>query len=102
MGATATLAGNILFIFIDMAKHYQLKLEDKAAFLNHMQHLGVIIDSFEIADNKLNNSFEFTVENPEIIKIIDTVLKQSPKISKIKEQLKAIIREELKNYKNRG
>jgi len=102
VGATATLAGNILFIFIDMAKHYKLKLEDKAALLNHLQALGVNIDSFDITDNKLDNTFEFTVEQPEIVNMIDTVLKRSPKINQVKEQLKAIIREEIKNIRNRG
>jgi len=84
-----------------MAKHYVIKLEDKAAFLNHMQHLGVNVDSFEITDNKLNDTFEFTVEDPETIKTINTVLKRSPKINQVKEQLKAMIREELKNFRNK-
>jgi cell division protein FtsX len=82
-----------------MAKHYTIKLEDKAAFLNHMQHLGVNVDSFEITDNKLNDTFEFTVEDPETINTINTVLKRSPKINQVKEQLRAMVREELKNYK---
>jgi hypothetical protein len=34
--------------------------------------------------------------------MINTVLKRSPKISQVKEQLKAMIREELKNIRNRG
>jgi len=102
VGVTATLAENILFIFIGMAKHYTIKLEDKAALLNHLQHLDINIDSFDITDNKLNDTFEFTVEDPEIVKIINTVLSRSPKIIQVKEQLKAMIREELKNYKNRG
>jgi hypothetical protein len=85
-----------------MAKHYKLKLEDKAALLNHLQALNINIDSFDITDNNLDDTFEFTVEQPEIVNIINTVLKRSPKISQVKEQLKAIIREEIKNYKNRG
>ena len=85
-----------------MAKHYKIKLEDKAALLNHLQALNVNIDSFDITDNKLDDTFEFTVEQPEIINMINTVLKRSPKINQVKEQLKAIIREEIKNYKNRG
>ena len=85
-----------------MAKHYKLKLEDKAALLNHFQALNINIDSFDITDNNLDNTFEFTVEQPEIINMINTVLKRSPKISQVKEQLKAMIREELKNIKNRG
>ena len=84
-----------------MAKHYKIKLEDKAALLNHLQALNINIESFDITDNKLDDTFEFTVEQPEIINMINTVLKRSPKISQVKEQLKAIIREELKNIRNK-
>jgi hypothetical protein len=85
-----------------MAKHYKLKMEDKAALLNHLQALNINIDSFDITDNNLDNTFEFTVEQPEIVNMINTVLKRSPKINQVKEQLKAMIREEIKNYRNRG
>ena len=85
-----------------MAKHYKIKLEDKAALLNHLQALNINIESFDITDNKLDDTFEFTVEQPEIVDMINTVLKRSPKISQVKEQLKAMIREELKNIRNRG
>jgi hypothetical protein len=85
-----------------MAKHYKLKMEDKAALLNHLQALNINIDSFDITDNNLDNTFEFTVEQPEIVNMINTVLKRSPKISQVKEQLKAMIREEIKNIRNKG
>jgi hypothetical protein len=85
-----------------MAKHYKLKLEDKAALLNHLQALNINIDSFDITDNNLDDTFEFTVEQPEIANMINTVLKRSPKINQVKEQLKAMIREEIKNIRNRG
>jgi len=85
-----------------MAKHYKLKLEDKAALLNHLQALNINIDSFDITDNKLDDTFEFTVEQPEIVNMINTILKRSPKISQVKEQLKAMIREEIKNIRNKG
>ena len=85
-----------------MAKHYKIKLGDKAALLNHLQALNINIDSFDITDNKLDDTFEFTVDQPEIVNMINTVLKRSPKISQVKEQLKAMIREELKNIRNRG
>ena len=84
-----------------MAKHYKIKLEDKAALLNHLQALNINIESFDITDNKLNDTFEFTVEDPETINTINTVLKRSPKINQVKEQLKAMIREELKNIRNK-
>ena len=83
-----------------MAKHYKLKMEDKAALLNHLQALNINIDSFDITDNNLDNTFEFTVEQPEIVNMINTVLKRSPKINQVKEQLKAMIREEIKNIIN--
>ena len=85
-----------------MAKHYKLKLEDKAALLNHLQALNINIDSFDITDNNLDDTFEFTIEQPEIVNMINTVLKRSPKINQVKEQLKAMIREEIKNIRNRG
>ena len=85
-----------------MAKHYKLKMEDKAALLNHLQALNINIESFDITDNKLDDTFEFTVEQPEIVNMINTVLKRSPKISQVKEQLKAMIREEIKNIRNKG
>ena len=85
-----------------MAKHYKLKMEDKAALLNHLQALNINIDSFDITDNNLDNTFEFTVEQPEIINMVNIVLKRSPKINQVKEQLKAMIREEIKNIRNRG
>ena len=85
-----------------MVKHYKLKLEDKAALLNHLQALNINIDSFDITDNNLDDTFEFTVEQPEIVNMINTVLKRSPKINQVKEQLKAMIREEIKNIRNRG
>ena len=85
-----------------MAKHYKIKLEDKAALLNHLQALNINIESFDITDNKLDDTFEFTVEQPEIVDMINTVLKRSPKISQVKEQLKAMIREEIKNIRNKG
>jgi membrane protease subunit (stomatin/prohibitin family) len=82
-------------------KHYKIKLEDKAAFINKVEKVGVTIDSFDIKDNKLDDTFEFSVEDPGTIEVINTILRQSPKINQIKEQLKAIIREELKAFRNK-
>jgi hypothetical protein len=82
-----------------MTKHYKIKLEDKAAFLNKIERVGVKVDSFDIKDNKLDNTFEFDVTDPIAIKTINQVLSQSPKINSVKEHLKNMIREELKNYK---
>jgi membrane protease subunit (stomatin/prohibitin family) len=82
-------------------KHYKIKLEDKAAFINKVEKVGVTIDSFDIKDNKLDDTFEFSVEDPGTIEVINTILRQSPKINQIKEQLKAMIREELKTFRNK-
>ena len=82
-------------------KHYKIKLEDKAAFINKVEKVGVTIDSFDIEDNKLDDTFEFSVEDPGTIEVINTILRQSPKINQIKEQLKAMIREELKAFRNK-
>jgi predicted DNA binding protein len=82
-----------------MTKHYKIELKDKAAFLNKIEKVGVMVDSFDIKNNKLDNTFEFDVTDPETIKTIDSILKQSPKIDQVKEQLKSMIREELKSFK---
>ncbi len=77
-------------------KNYKLPLKDKAALLNRFDKVGIRVDSFDIKDNKIDNTFEFTVEDPEAEKAIDTVLKQSPKLDKLKEVLRKMIREEYK------
>jgi hypothetical protein len=88
-------------IFIDTMSHYKLKLTDKAAFLNHMEKQGIYVDSFDIKDNKLEGFFEFDVVDEETNDLVKAILKQSPKISKVKEsiitrsQLIKIIREEM-------
>lgn len=82
-------------------KHYKIKLEDKAALINKLEKVGVQVDSFDIKDNKLDSTFEFSVEDPGTIDTIDAILKQSPKINQLKEQLKNMIREELKSFRNK-
>jgi hypothetical protein len=84
-----------------MTKHYKIKLKDKAAFLNKIERVGVKVDSFDIKDNKLDNTFEFDVTDPIAIKTINQILNQSPKINSVKEYLKNMIREELKSFKNK-
>ena len=76
-------------------KTYKIKLEDKAAFLNRLESLGVKIDSYEIEDDKLKGYFTFTTSDPVTDNIVKTVLKQSPKINQIKEIIRKIVREEL-------
>ncbi len=78
-----------------MMKTYKIKLEDKAAFLNRLEKVGVKVDSYEITDNKLEGYFEFTTTDPVTDNIVKTILKQSPKIDRIKEMIRKIVREEL-------
>jgi hypothetical protein len=84
-----------------MTKHYKLKLADKAALLNKFEKVGVKVDNFDIKDNKLDNTFEFDVTDPETISTINAILRKSPKIDTVKEHLKQMIREEIKNIRNK-
>jgi len=86
---------------------YKIKLEDKAAFINRLDKQGIGVDSYEVVDNKLEGYFEFTTIDPVTDNIVKTILKQSPKINKLKEmskftkhQLATIIREELTKMKD--
>lgn len=79
---------------------YKIKLEDKAAFLNRMEKQGQAIDSKDIKDNKLEGYFEVTINNPEQDKTAKIILKQSPKINNLKELLRKLVKEELKNRGN--
>ena len=84
-----------------MVKHYKLKLADKAALLNKFEKVGVKVDDFDIKDNKLDDTFEFDVTDPEAISTINAILRKSPKIDTVKEHLKNMIREELKSFRNK-
>lgn len=77
-------------------KHYKLPLRDKAALLNKFDKVGIKVDSFDIKDDKINGTFEFTVDDDETQKAINAVLKQSPKIDQLKEMLRKLVREEIK------
>jgi cell division protein FtsX len=78
-----------------LAKTYNIKLEDKAAFLNRLEKVGVLVDSFEITDNLMDNSFEITFTNPEDIEKVKEILKKSPKIDQITELIYNMVRGEL-------
>ena len=77
-------------------KHYKLPLRDKAALLNKFDKVGIKVDSFDIKDDKINGTFEFTVDDDATQKAINAVLKQSPKIDQLKEMLRKLVREEIK------
>jgi hypothetical protein len=66
-------------------KTYKIKSEDKAAFVNRLEKLGVKVNSYNIKDDKLNNSFSIEFKDPKAIEIINGILKDSPKIDKINE-----------------
>ena len=78
-----------------LAKTYNIKLEDKAAFLNKLEAVGVLVDSFEITDNLMDNSFEITFTDPEDIEKVKVILKKSPKIDQITELIYNMVRGEL-------
>lgn len=75
---TSTLGGD---------KTFTIKSEDKAAFINRLEKLGIAVDTYKIQDNPLEKSFSITFTNPDAIKMIVQMLKQSPKINQIKEKL---------------
>lgn len=79
-----------------MEKTYNIKLEDKAAFLNRLEKAGVNVETSEIKDDILNGTFSITFDNPEDIQKAKIILSQSPKITKLKELLRNIVRDELK------
>ena len=79
-----------------MPKTYKIKLEDKAAFLNRLDKAGIPAESYNVVDDKFKGYFEFTTDDPVTEKMVNTILKQSPKINRLKEMLRTLVREELK------
>jgi hypothetical protein len=77
-------------------KTYKIKLEDKAAFLNRLEKAGIPAESYNVVDDKFKGYFEFTTSDSVTDKMVKTILHQSPKINRLKEVLRKIIREELK------
>ena len=82
---------------MEIPKSYNIKLEDKAAFINKAESLGVNIETFDIKDNELKGIFTITFYNPEEIETVKQILKSSPKIDVMKEYIKNVIKEEIKN-----
>jgi hypothetical protein len=84
---------------------YKIKLEDKAALLNRMEKSDNEISSNQIKDNKAEGYFELTVNDPEQLKIVKSILNKSPKINTIKEmknnltksELQEMVRQQLRN-----
>ena len=89
-----------MVIFIDMAT-FKIKKEDKIAFINKLDKLGVKVSTANMKDGESTNSkgetikwSTFEVPNPEHVKKVKAMLKQSPAITKLKE----VVRKELKKY----
>jgi hypothetical protein len=79
-------------------KTYTIKLEDKIAFLNKLDKLGVKVKTSQIKNDIADDphSFTITFNNDEDIEKVETILDQSSKINQIKEALRKLVREELK------
>ena len=77
-------------------KTYKIKLEDKAAFLNRLEKAGIPAESYDVVDDKFKGYFEFTTDDNITDKMVKTILKQSPKINRMAEMIRKIVREELK------
>jgi hypothetical protein len=67
-----------------MGKTYTIKSEDKAAFINRLEKLGIAVDTYKIKDNKLDGSFSIEFIDPRTINTINQMLKSSPKIDQVK------------------
>jgi len=76
-------------------KTFKIKMEDKAAFINKIEKLGIKVASNNIKDDLLTNTFMIQTEDPEEIRVIKSVLKSSPKINDLKEMISKIIKEEV-------
>ena len=83
---------------------FKIKLEDKAAFEGRLKAQKVALTTNQIKDNDLEHYFEVDIIDPKQLEIVNTILKQSPKINTIKEmekkkltasELKEMIRQEL-------
>ena len=75
---------------------FKIKLEDKAAFLNRMEKAGEGLDTDQAVDNKLEGYFEVTVDEPKQLEVVNTILKQSPKITQMESKKKKMTKDELK------
>ena len=75
---------------------FKIKLEDKAAFLNRMEKAGVGLDTDQAVDNKLEGYFVVTVDEPKQLEVVNTILKQSPKINQMESKKKKLTKDELK------
>lgn len=100
-----------LYLLIAMAV-YKIKSEDKAAFLNRLEKLGVKVSSndlknkTELKGEDVISYFELNTDDPNLIQKVDSILNQSPAINQLsdmennkkkmtKDELKEMVRQEL-------
>jgi hypothetical protein len=75
---------------INEEKTYKIKSEDKAAFINRLEKLGIAVDTYKIIDDKLNKTFSIEFTDSKVINMINQVLKKPSKINQIKENVNPI------------
>ena len=96
------VGGNALAIFIGMAT-FKIKAEDKAAFINKLEKLGIRVDTqnmkngTETRGGEVIKWFTFDIYNPNDVKKIKAMLRQSPAIDTIKEMVKKELKKYLEN-----
>ena len=85
---------------MELPKTYNIKLEDKAAFINKAEKMGMKIDTFDIKDNKINDTFSITLNTPQDVEIVKAVLKSSPKINDVNiiETISKEIKQQIQEY----
>ena len=85
---------------MELPKTYNIKLEDKAAFINKAERMGLKIDTFDIKDNKINDTFSITLNTPQDVEIVKAVLKSSPKINdvNVNEIISKEIKQQIQEY----
>lgn len=83
---------------MELPKTYKIKLEDKAAFINKAEKLGFGIDTFDIVDDKLTDSFTITLNSSKEVEIVKSILKSSPNINDIKEMIHKEIKKQIQEH----
>lgn len=83
---------------MELPKTYNVKLEDKAALINKLEAAGIEINSFDIKDDLLKNTFSITLNTPREVEVVKSVLKSSPKINDVKENIQKEIQKQIREY----
>lgn len=83
---------------MELPKTYNVKLEDKAALINKLEAAGIEISSFDIKDDLLKKTFSITLSTPREVEVVKSVLKSSPKINDMKENIQKEIQKQIREY----